>query len=92
MSLSDDDKAGRQGAASARIALDAAFGRSAAPEARAVGGAIKPRAVFGWPALIEKILARDIGVDDETLEVAKVASLLRAEGLVVDFQRELLSA
>lgn len=59
--------------------FDAAFGRNAGPEAQAIGGTIEPRAVFGWPALVEKILARSAGIDDRTLELAKVAALQRLE-------------
>ncbi len=36
---------------------------------------IKPRVVFGWSALKEKLLAHDAGISDVELEMAKVATL-----------------
>jgi hypothetical protein len=54
-------------------AFDTAFGAQAPPEARAIGSKLTPRAVFGWPALSEKLIAAEAGIDDLTLETAKVA-------------------
>ena len=49
------------------------LGKRRSPEARqARRGSSRPRAVFGWPALAEKIIARQAGIDDRTLELAKV--------------------
>ena len=38
--------------------FEAALGKGASPEAKKLGAKLEPRAVFGWPALAEKILAR----------------------------------
>ena len=35
--------------------------------------------MFGWPALVEKIIARQAGIDDRTLELAKVMVLRYGE-------------
>ncbi len=43
-----------------------------------VARALKPavtRIVFGWPALTEKILCRDLGISDATVEIAKLAMI-----------------
>jgi hypothetical protein len=34
---------------------------------------VRPRLVFGWPALREKLIAKDLGLDDVTLELLKMA-------------------
>jgi hypothetical protein len=58
-----------------RLAFDKAWGAAAPPEARAVGARLRARVVFGWPALSEKILAAQAGIDDRTLELAKIGVL-----------------
>ena len=58
-----------------RNAFDKAFGASAPPEARSLGEGVQARAVFGWPALSEKIIATEAGIDDRVLELAKVGVL-----------------
>jgi len=62
-----------------RAVFDEALGRSAPPEARSIGDELDVRVVFGWPALVEKILARGAGIDDRTLEVAKLAVMRSGE-------------
>ncbi len=59
--------------AETRKAYDLAFGEEATPAARAIGETLKPRLVFGWPALREKLIADDLGLDDVTLELLKMA-------------------
>ncbi len=54
-------------------AYDTAFGEDATPAARALGENLRPRLVFGWPALREKLIADDLGLDDITLELLKMA-------------------
>lgn len=54
-------------------AFDKAFGKGAPPEARDLGKDLKPRATFGWAALSEKLVAQEAGIDDVTLELAKLA-------------------
>src|SRR5208282_3755237 len=55
--------------------FDRAFGAGAPPDARMIGAGLKPRLVFGWPALIEKLLCRDLGLDDVFLEALKLATI-----------------
>ena len=57
----------------AREVFRQAYGPQAPPAARELGRDLTPRLVFGWAALREKLLARDMGVDDVTLELLKVA-------------------
>jgi hypothetical protein len=52
---------------------DMAFGASAPEAARAIGAGLRPRLVFGWPALIEKLRCEELGVDDVALEALKLA-------------------
>jgi CpXC protein len=54
-----------------QAAFDRAFGKDAPPEARELGTKLQVRAVFGWPALAEKLLAAGAGISDMTLELAK---------------------
>lgn len=61
--------------ARSRGAFDKAFGSGAPPEARELGQGLRARAVFGWPALNEKIIAAEAGIDDRLLELAKVGVL-----------------
>lgn len=56
-------------------AFDKAFGPDAPREAKSVGAKLKPRAVFGWAGLNEKLIAAEAGIDDHTLELAKVGIL-----------------
>jgi len=60
-------------AARTRAVFDASLGKDAPGEAREVGAKFEVRVVFGWAALVEKLLAREAGIDDRTLEVAKLA-------------------
>jgi CpXC protein len=57
-----------------------AYGPQAPASARDVGGGLKPRLTFGWAALREKLLAQDAGLDDTTLELAKLAIIRGAGG------------
>jgi hypothetical protein len=68
-------------AAQTRTVFDNAMGKNAPREARTLGDKLVVRAVFGWPALVEKILARQAGMDDRTLEVAKLAVMRSQEEL-----------
>lgn len=49
------------------------YGTTAPKAAREVGAGLSARAVFGWPALREKLLAAALGLDDVTLELLKLA-------------------
>ena len=72
-----------------RASFESAFGSGASPAAKAIGRKVEPRAVFGWPALVEKLLAKQAGIDDRTLEVAKVAVLTAQSETPVPGKREL---
>ncbi len=63
----------REHAGRTQAVFDEMLGVGASAEAREIGAKLTPRAVFGWAALVEKILARQAGIDDTVLEVAKVA-------------------
>ena len=69
--------------------FDQALGKGASPEAKKLGARLEPRAVFGWPALTEKIIAREVGIDDRTLELAKVMVLRNGSETPVPGRREL---
>lgn len=62
-------------AAQTRSTFDDAMGKNAPASARKLGDKLQVRAVFGWAALVEKLLARQLGIDDRTLEAAKLAVL-----------------
>jgi hypothetical protein len=52
--------------------FDKAFGKGASPPARAIGAGLRPRLVFGWPALREKLAIQDAGLDDVQIELLKI--------------------
>ncbi len=62
-----------------RNTFDDALGQNAPAAARKLGEKMQLRAVFGWWALAEKILARQLGIDDHTLEAAKLAVMRTQE-------------
>ncbi len=53
--------------------FELAFGTRAPPPARRLGSGLVTRLVFGWPALVEKLRCEELGLDDVTLEMAKIA-------------------
>jgi|KBSMisStaDraftv2_1062788.scaffolds.fasta_scaffold13715_4 hypothetical protein len=75
--------------AKAAAIFDSTLGKNATKEAVALGKKVDPRVVFGWPALIEKILARQAGIDDRTLEVAKILVMQNSDESPVPGQMEL---
>jgi hypothetical protein len=66
-------------AAQTRGVFDDAMGKNAPASARKLGDKLEVRAVFGWHALREKVLARQLGVDDRTLEAVKLVVLRTRE-------------
>lgn len=66
-------------AAQTRQVFDDAMGTRAPASARKLGDTLDVRVVFGWPALVEKLLARQMGIDDRTLEIAKLAVMRSRE-------------
>ena len=71
----------RECAERTRAVFDQNLGAGASPEAQEIGRKLEPRAVFGWPALVEKLLARQAGIDDRTLEVAKAAVMRSGDSM-----------
>jgi len=63
----------REHAEKTQAVFDEMLGAQASPEAQEIGEGLTPRAVFGWAALVEKIVAKQAGIDDRLLEVAKAA-------------------
>ncbi len=79
----------RDCAARTRAMFDEAMGADAPAEARGLGEGLDVRTVFGWHALVEKILARRAAIDDRTLEVAKLAVMRSQEEIPMPGRREL---
>ena len=67
--------------AAARSMFARAYGSEAPDLAREIGAKLKPRITFGWPALREKLLVADLGLDDVALEAVK-ATVLRASASI----------
>jgi hypothetical protein len=63
----------------ARKFYDIAFGPTAPAASRRIGQGMACRIVFGWNALKEKLLALDLGLDDATLELTKLALIRTSE-------------
>lgn len=61
--------------AEARGIHDQAFGQQAPEIQRQMGAGIRPRLVFGWTALREKLIADEAGIDDGVLELLKICVL-----------------
>ena len=53
------------------------YGVKSPQAARDIGGDLVVRLTFGWPALREKILANDRGIDDAVLEMLKLEMIRR---------------
>lgn len=60
---------------------DKAFGSHAPSSVQALGAGMSPRVAFGWPAVVEKVLCVEHGLDDVRLELLKLA-ILRTGGSV----------
>ena len=55
--------------------FDKAFGGRASPLARDLGRSLRPRVVFGWAALREKLALDEAGLDDVQIELLKIGLL-----------------
>lgn len=66
-----------------KAAFDSAYGPNASKTAAEIGRELKPRVAFGWQAVREKLVLRDLGIDDHTIELAKIALLRTQDGLPV---------
>jgi hypothetical protein len=56
-----------------RATFAKAYGEKASAAAREIGAGLKPRLVFGWAGLREKLVAAEAGLDDVILELTKAA-------------------
>jgi len=79
----------RECATQTREVFESAMGSRAPPEARGLAEGLVVRVVFGWHALVEKILAQQAGIDDRTLEVAKLAVMRSQDELPMPGRSEL---
>lgn len=59
----------------ARELFDNAYGAGASGMAREIGSGMKARVTFGWPALREKVLIAESGLDDVSVEACKAAAM-----------------
>jgi hypothetical protein len=75
--------------AHSRAAFDKSYGAGAPPEARKLGERLRPRCVFGWAALNEKLIAAEAGIDDHTLELAKIGVVRNQPEFDLSGEREL---
>jgi len=60
------------------------YGAQAPKAARDIGVDLTVRLTFGWPALREKILANDRGIDDAVLEMLKLETIRRVPSAPLD--------
>jgi hypothetical protein len=65
------------------------YGPGAPPVAQEIGHDLVPRIVFGWASLREKLLVRDLDLDDITLELLKLVILRQIPGAPLAEQNEL---
>lgn len=65
------------------------LGAAAPPQARELGEGLVPRVVFGWAALQEKLLLTELGLEDATLELLKLALVRDTDGLVLTADAEM---
>lgn len=75
--------------ARSRKAFDGFFGEAASAAAQAIGRELKPRVAFGWEGAHEKLVVMAAGIDDVTLELAKISLLRAVDGLGPMDDREL---
>ncbi|MBX3605417.1 MAG: CpXC domain-containing protein [Piscinibacter sp.] len=73
----------------ARQAFERAHGDTAPAMARELGARLRPRVVFGWAALREKLLCAQHGLDDVVLELLKLALMRTASELDIGDDLEL---
>jgi hypothetical protein len=73
----------------ARAIYNDAYGPGAPPPAQEMGRELKARVVFGWASLREKLLARELDLDDVTLELLKMVVLREVPGAPLADQNEL---
>jgi hypothetical protein len=65
-------------------AFNRLWGTEAEPIAAQIGSELIRRVTFGWEAVHEKLIAADAGVDDVTLELAKLALLRTQDDIPIE--------
>ncbi|NSY37475.1 CpXC domain-containing protein [Leisingera sp. ANG59] len=61
--------------------FDTSYGAQAPAAAREVGSGLAVRLTFGWPAVREKLLVRQLGLDDAIVEMTKLHILRSVESV-----------
>jgi hypothetical protein len=64
----------------ARALFDKTYGSRAPASARELGAGLRPRLVFGWPALREALIGDDLALDPVVLELLKLAIIRNLRG------------
>jgi hypothetical protein len=78
----------RECAERTREVFDSTLGASATREAREIGNGLQARVVFGWAALVEKLLCQEAGINDGTLEIAKALVMRNADTIRIPGAQE----
>ena len=73
----------------ARATFAQAYGAHAPAAVRAMAARMKPRIVFGWAALREKLVVLDHHLDDVNLELLKLAIVRSSQGSPLSNETEL---
>ena len=69
--------------------FDRFYGPAASPAASAIGKDLTVRVAFGWEAAREKLVAAEVGIDDHSLELAKLLLIRSGEVPLPDEESEL---
>jgi len=69
--------------------FDRSYGPSTGPGAQEIGKALQARLTFGWPAVREKILINESGLDDELVELLKIELLRRLPEITLTSETEM---
>lgn len=72
----------------ARDTFEASYGAKVPQVAQQIGKALRPRIVFGWPALREKLIAVAEGIDDVDLECLKLGVVRAISGSLLNDDSE----
>ena len=73
----------RKGEEDAKRLFATIFGDNAPEESREVGESLTPRITFGWPAVREKLLIRNLNLDDVVVEEMKMDLTRRLQSVIV---------
>lgn len=64
----------------ANAVFEESYGTAAPKAAQEIGAALAPRLTFGWPALREKLMIAEHGLNDTAVEMTKLAILRNRPG------------